>query len=120
MPDTDKDILDLFKSIVFSDDGQAVAVLEQINAMPKQGVTSSFHFAEGYGKLQMALLAAEIPYEKIRPQKWMKALGCLTGGQKNITKNFAQQLFPKIRCTHNISDGLLIAEYCKRKHTGTL
>lgn len=120
MPDTDRDLLDLLKSVMFSDDGKAVAVLEQVNAMPKQGVTSSFNFGEGYGKLQMALMAAEIPYEKVRPQKWMKALGCLTGGDKNVTKNFAQQLFPGIRCTHNIADGLLIATYCQRKHTGTL
>lgn len=120
MPETDKDLLDLLKSVVFSNDGEAVAVLEQVNAMPKQGVTSSFHFGEGYGKLQMALMAAEIPYEKIRPQKWMKALGCLTGGNKNVTKTFAQQLFPSIRVTHNIADGLLIATYCERKHKGTL
>lgn len=120
MPETDRDLLDLLKSVIFSDDGKAVAVLEQVNAMPKQGVTSSFHFGEGYGKLQMALMAAEIPYEKIRPQKWMKALGCLSGGDKNVTKNFAQQLFPAIRVTHNIADGLLIATYCERKHKGTL
>lgn len=120
MPESDKDLLDLLKSVMFSNDGKSTAMLECVNAMPKQGVTSSFHFGEGYGKLQMALLAAEIPYEKVRPQKWMKALGCLTGGNKNITKIFAQQLYPHIKVTHGIADGMLLATYCQRKHTGTL
>jgi crossover junction endodeoxyribonuclease RuvC len=120
MPDTDRDLLDLLKSVVFSNDGKAVAVLEQVSAMPKQGVTSCFTFGEGYGKLQMALMAAEIPYEKCRPQKWMKALGCMSRGDKNVTKARAQELFPQLKITHAIADGLLIATYCQRKHTGTL
>jgi len=45
---------------------------------------------------------------------WQKALGCMTKGDKNITKRLASELFPAIKCTHTVSDALLIAEYGRR------
>jgi len=77
-------------------------------------VASSFKFGQGFGHLEMALTAAKIPFTYVTPQKWQKELGCLTGGDKNVSKSRAQQLFPHIKCTHAISDALLIAEYCRR------
>lgn len=52
----------------------AVCCLEHVSAMPGQGVTSMFHFGEGFGWLQGMLEAYEIPYELVRPQKWKKRL----------------------------------------------
>jgi len=88
--------------------------LEKVHSMPGQGVASSFKFGQGFGHLEMALTAAKIPFTYVTPQKWQKELGCLTGGDKNVSKSRAQQLFPPIKCTHAISDALLIAEYCRR------
>jgi hypothetical protein len=88
--------------------------LEKVHSMPGQGVASSFKFGQGFGHLEMALTAAKIPFTYVTPQKWQKELGCLTGGNKNVSKSRAQQLFPHIKCTHAISDALLIAEYCRR------
>jgi len=90
------------------------ACLEKVHSMPGQGVASSFKFGQGFGHLEMALTAAKIPFTYVTPQKWQKELGCLTGGDKNVSKSRAQQLFPHIKCTHAISDALLIAEYCRR------
>jgi hypothetical protein len=42
---------------------------------------------------------------------WQKALGCLTKGDKNITKRKAQEMFPGIKVTHATADSLLIAHY---------
>jgi hypothetical protein len=112
MPETDLEILvqlNEARSI-----GDPVAMLEAVSAMPGQGVTSCFTFGEGYGKLQMALAASEIPYDRVRPQKWQKDLQCLTKGDKNVSKRKAQELFPSTKCTHAVSDALLIATYCKR------
>jgi Holliday junction resolvasome RuvABC endonuclease subunit len=120
MPDTDKDLLDLLKSVMFSADGKAVAFLEEVSSSPQMGVVSAFTFGRGFGKLEMALLAAEIPTDKVRPQVWQKALRCMSKGSKNVTKARAQELFPTMKVTHNVADGLLIATYCQRKHTGTL
>jgi hypothetical protein len=120
MPETDKDLLDMLKSIIFSEDGKAVAMLEEVSSSPQMGVVSAFTFGRGYGKLEMALLAAEIPYEKVRPAVWQKSLRCMSKGDKNVTKARAQELFPSMKVTHITADGLLIATYCQRKHTGTL
>jgi crossover junction endodeoxyribonuclease RuvC len=90
------------------------ACLESVHSMPGQGVSSSFKFGRGFGNLEMALTAAKIPFTYVTPQKWQKELGCLTKGDKNISKARAQQLFPHIKVTHAIADALLIAEYCRR------
>ena len=90
------------------------ACLERVHSMPGQGVSSSFKFGQGFGHLEMALTAAKIPFTYVTPQKWQKELGCLTGGDKNISKARAAQLFPHLKITHAIADGLLIAEYCRR------
>ncbi len=44
----------------------------------------------------------------------MKTLDCMTGGDKNVTKRKAQELFPEIKVTHAIADALLIGEYARR------
>jgi Holliday junction resolvasome RuvABC endonuclease subunit len=120
MPDTQKDILDLFRSLCFSEDGKSFAILESVHSMPGQGVSSSFKFGQNFGHLEMALLAAEIPYELATPKKWMKALGCMTGGDKTITHTFAQKLFPGHKITKRQADAVCMAVYAQRKHTGTL
>jgi hypothetical protein len=64
----------------------------------------------------MAIVAAGIPFETVTPQKWQKTLGCLTKGDKNVSKRKAQELFPDIKITHAIADSLLIAHYAKHHH----
>jgi len=121
MPETIKDLWELIQDIATTFDcapgiraTYGKAYLEQVSAMPGQGVTSCFTFGNGFGHLEMALTAAGIPFERVTPQKWQRALGCLTGGNKNVSKAKAQELFPSIKCTHAISDSLLIAEYGRR------
>lgn len=113
MPETERDIWDLMK--YFAKEPSFI-VIERVHSMPKQGVASSFKFGMSYGALRMAIVASGIPFEDVTPQKWMKALGCLTGGDKNVTKQRAQSLFPKLKVTHKIADSLLIAEYCRRTY----
>jgi len=89
------------------------AVLEKVHAMPKQGVTSSFSFGQSYGFLRGVLTALQIPFVEVSPQKWQKAMGCLTKGDKNVTKQAAQQRWPHLKITHANADSLLIAEYAR-------
>jgi hypothetical protein len=56
----------------------------------------------------------KIPFEEVSPVKWQKVMGCLSKGDKNVTKAAAQRLFPDIKITHAIADALLIAEYGRR------
>lgn len=114
MPDTERDILDLLRDI--SREGHCFAVLEFVRSSPQMGVVSAFTFGQGYGGLKMALAACGIPYEEVLPAKWQKALGCRTGGDKNVSKRKAQELYPAIKITHATADALLLATYCRRTH----
>jgi hypothetical protein len=115
MPDTLQDLWELIESIGFDIPDytpyQIKAYIEQVSSSPQMGVVSAFTFGRGYGNIEMALTAAGIPFERVRPQVWQKALGCLTKGDKNITKRKAQELYPSIKVTHAIADSLLIANY---------
>ncbi len=112
MPDTLQDLWELLQSI--KTNGPCYAIIEQVHSSPQMGVKSAFTFGQGFGNLEMALTAAGIPFERVRPQVWQKALGCLTKGDKNVSKRKAQELFPSIKITHAIADSLLIAEYGRR------
>jgi crossover junction endodeoxyribonuclease RuvC len=52
-----------------------VCYLEQVNAMPGQGVTSMFRFGCGWGCIRGVLAAVEVPTILVRPQKWQKVVG---------------------------------------------
>lgn len=95
-------------------DGVAFAVLEKVHSMPKQGVASSFKFGVSYGFCQGMLVAAGIRFDLVTPQKWQKTLGCMSRGDKNVTKARAQELFPGERVIHATADALLLAEYVRR------
>jgi hypothetical protein len=112
MPDTLQDLWELICDIKAT--GGCRAIVEAVSSSPQMGVVSSFSFGRGYGNLEMALTAAAIPFERVRPQVWQKALGCMTKGDKNVSKRRAQELFPNIKVTHAIADSLLIAEYNRR------
>lgn len=90
-------------------------VLERVSAMPKQGVSSTFKFGTSFGFCQGLLIACDVPFEMIPPAKWQKAIGCLSHGDKNVTKRKAQELFPRAgKITHATADAILLAEYARR------
>jgi len=109
---TESEICDCF--IKFAQEEKTFAYIENVHAMPKQGVSSTFKFGRGYGFLIGVLTALKIPYEKVTPNTWQKYLSCQSKGNKNITKTKAQQLFPKQKITHAVADAILIAEYGRR------
>jgi hypothetical protein len=122
MPDTLQDLWELIDSIRYQEfatpripsEHGLKAYIESVYSSPQMGVKSVFTFGQGFGRLEMALTAAGIPFERVTPKKWQGALGCRTGGDKNVSKRKAQELFPSMKCTHSISDALLIAEYGRR------
>lgn len=98
----------------------SICYLERVGGMPGNSANAMFVFGRGYGQLEMALLALEIPTITVTPNKWEKhfQLGkkrdCDTKTEwKNRLKEKAQQLFPYIskKITLCISDALLLAEY---------
>lgn len=99
--------------------------LEYVSSSPKMGVVSAFTFGKGYGRLegwQVALSRFHgIPIPKpVTPKKWQGAMGCLSAGDKNVTKSRAQKLFPSMNIVHEMADALLIAEYARLLSLGKL
>ena len=114
---TEKDVADWLNDVTSE---KCFCYIEKVNAMPKQGVSSTFKFGKSFGFLIGLLSAFRVPHEFVTPSKWQREMGCLSGGDKNVTKQKAQQLFPKTewKITHKEADALLIAEYCRRSLTG--
>lgn len=115
---TEREIADLFWKCFLDSGEQLFAYLERVHSMPKQGVASSFKFGMSYGFLRGCLTTVGIPFEDLTPQKWQKLMGCMTKGDKNISKARAQQLFPRLKITHAIADALLIGECGRRMRMG--
>jgi hypothetical protein len=90
------------------------AVIERVRSTPQMGVTSAFTFGSNYAQARAFLVAGAVPFEEVIPQKWQKFLGCMSRGDKNVTKAKAQELFPAVKVIHGNADALLIAEYARR------
>lgn len=116
MPATERDLLVALCPILPTqfDSRPARAVLELVRATPQMGVVSAFTFGQGYGAIRMALAASGIPFDEVTPPVWQRVMQCRTGGDKNISKRRAQELFPALTITHAIADALLLAEYGRR------
>jgi hypothetical protein len=114
MPKTERDIYDLIREQDRMAECNIRVYIERVHTMPGQGIASSGKFMQHYGFLRGVLVARVIPFEEVSPLKWQRAMCCLSGGDKNVTKGKAQQLFPHLRVTHAIADALLIAEYGRR------
>jgi Holliday junction resolvasome RuvABC endonuclease subunit len=97
---------------------ELAAVIERVNAMPKQGVSSTFKFGKSFGFLIGLLTALQVPFEAYTPQVWQKHMRCLTKGNKNVSKAAAQRLWPTVKITHANADALLIAEFCRQIRNG--
>lgn len=92
-------------------DGADHVFIEKVHSSPQMGVKSAFTFGQGYGQLEMACAYARVPLTRVTPRVWQRAMGCLSKGDKNVTKARAQELYPDIKMTHAIADALLIATY---------
>jgi crossover junction endodeoxyribonuclease RuvC len=114
---TERDIAQWIYGMKLGEDERTiVAVIEKVHSSPQMGVTSAFTFGRGYGFLRGVLSASGIPFVEVTPQKWQKAMECMSGGDKNVTKARAQQLYPGEKVTHATADALLLATYCRRHH----
>lgn len=100
-------------------------ILEQVHAMPKQGVSSTFNFGMNFGFIQGVLKTYRIPFELVSPQKWKKEFGVTS--DKNTSIEVCKRLFPYVnlkateRCKKDhdgMAEALLMAEYGRRHYNG--
>ena len=55
-----------------NEDEDTIVVVEQVNAMPGQGVTSMFNFGQTFGAIKGVCAALRLPIFFVRPSKWKK------------------------------------------------
>lgn len=101
--------------------GKVFAIIEAVHSMPKQGVASSFSFGRGLGIWEGILSAYRIPYIKVAPQTWKKAMmGDMPRDNKDSSRIVASRLFPwvadlfKRKKDDGRAEALLMAEHGRR------
>ena len=91
-------------------------VIEQVSAMPGQGVTSMFNFGQSYGILKGMCSAMQLPMYFVRPAKWKKYFS-LINSEKDASRTKAIEIFPYFSSNltkkkdSNKADAILIASY---------
>ena len=91
-------------------------VIEQVSAMPGQGVTSMFNFGQSFGMLKGICSAMQLPMYFVRPAKWKKHYN-LINSQKDASRTRAIEIFPYFssqlskKKDSNKADAILIASF---------
>ena len=91
-------------------------VIEQVSAMPGQGVTSMFNFGQSFGVLKGICSAMQLSMFFVRPAKWKKYFG-LIKTEKDASRTKVIEIFPYIsselskKKDSNKADAVLIASF---------
>ena len=91
-------------------------VIEQVSAMPGQGVTSMFNFGQSFGVLKGICSAMQLPMYFVRPAKWKKYFN-LINSEKDASRTKAIEMFPYFssqlskKKDSNKADAILIAYF---------
>ncbi len=91
-------------------------IVEQVSAMPGQGVTSMFNFGQSFGVIKGICAAMQLPIFFVRPTKWKKHFE-LINSHKDASRTKAIEMFPKIssilskKKDSNKADAILIASF---------
>ena len=93
-----------------------VVVVEQVNAMPGQGVTSMFNFGQTFGVIKGICAALKIPIYFVRPSKWKKHFD-LIRSSKDASRTKVIEMYASLsnllskKKDVNKSDAILIAKF---------
>jgi len=97
-------------------DKEVVVVVEHVNAMPGQGVTSMFNFGQSFGVIKGICAALNLPIYFVRPTKWKKYFN-LIKTNKDASRTKVIEVYPEIsnklqrKKDSNRADAILIALY---------
>ena len=93
-----------------------IVVVEQVNAMPGQGVTSMFNFGQSFGVIKGVCAALSLPIHFVIPAKWKKHFN-LIKTNKDASRTKVIEAYPEIssklhrKKDSNRADAILIALY---------
>ena len=107
---------EISKRIIKIDKKNLRVIIEQVSAMPGQGVTSMFNFGQSFGILKGICSAMQLPMYFVRPAKWKKYFG-LINSEKDASRTRAIEMFPYFssqlskKKDSNKADAILIASF---------
>ena len=96
--------------------GKTFVIVEQVSAMPGQGVTSMFNFGQTFGSIKGICAALNLPIFYVRPSKWKKHFE-LINSSKDASRTKVIEMYPSIssrlskKKDVNKADAILIARY---------
>ena len=99
-----------------NEENEINVVVEHVNAMPGQGVTSMFNFGQSFGVIKGICSALTLPIYFVRPSKWKKHFN-LIKTNKDASRTKAIEIYPEISAKlsrkkdGNKADAILIARY---------
>ena len=99
-----------------NEDEETIVVVEQVNAMPGQGVTSMFNFGQTFGAIKGVCAALKLPIFFVRPSKWKKHFE-LINSSKDASRTKVIEMYPTLsgqlakKRDVNKSDAILIAKF---------
>ncbi len=105
-----------FSKRINNKDNEIRVVIEQVSAMPGQGVTSMFNFGQSFGILKGICSAMQLPMFFVRPARWKKYFN-LINSQKDASRTRAIEIFPYFstqlskKKDSNKADAILIASF---------
>ena len=91
-------------------------IVEQVSAMPGQGVTSMFNFGQTFGSIKGICAALHLPIFYVRPAKWKKHFE-LINSSKDASRTKVIEIYPSISARlskkkdGNKADAILIARF---------
>ena len=107
---------EILEKIHNTDKQEVRVIIEQVSAMPGQGVTSMFNFGQSFGILKGICSAMQLPMYFVRPAKWKKYFG-LINSEKDASRTKAIEMFPYFssqlskKKDSNKADAILIASF---------
>ena len=107
---------EISKRIIKYEKQNVRVIIEQVSAMPGQGVTSMFNFGQSYGILKGICSAMQLPMYFVRPAKWKKYFS-LINSEKDASRTRAIEMFPYFssqlskKKDSNKADAILIASF---------
>ena len=78
-----------------SNTSESAVIVEQVNAMPGQGVTSMFNFGQTFGAIKGICATLELPIFFVRPSKWKKHFE-LINSSKDASRTKAIEMYPHL------------------------
>ena len=99
-----------------NEDEETIVVVEQVNAMPGQGVTSMFNFGQTFGAIKGICASLGFPIFFVRPSKWKKHFE-LINSSKDSSRTKVIEMYPLLagdlskKKDVNKSDAILIARF---------